>query len=236
MQPIGGGPQPSYEQLLAENRKLKQQMNGIHIDPTRDQVSLRGLQGDDLKINELQVNIPGLGKLIPELLKVSTLSNPDGSVQMPDLSRFAKFPMQVQTLDMSLNQKALNEVLSRQKIDGMSELKLEVGEGGRLRLSGIANQLIDVPFSVEGRVSAAGGTKVRFDLDKTRLGGWLPVPRLMTDLVASLAAGEMAKMNVTQQEDGAFVADIKGYLPPNIGLTIDEVRTSQGQIQVRTGL
>ena len=232
MQPIGGGPQPSYEQLLAENRKLKQQMNGIHIDPTRDQVSLRGLQGDDLKINELQVNIPGLGKLVPEFLKVSSLSNPDGSVQMPDLARFAKFPMQVQTLDMSLNQKAVNEVLSRQKVEGMSKLKLEIGEGGRLRLSGIANQLIDVPFSVEGRVSAAGGTKVRFELDKTRLGGWLPVPRLMTDLFASLAAGEMAKLNVTQT-DGAFVADLKGFLPPNIGLTIDEVRTSRGQIQVR---
>lgn len=154
---------------------------------------------------------------------------------MPDLARFAKYPMQVQTLDMSINQKALNEVLSRQKVDGMSDLQLEVGEGGKLRLSGIANQLIDVPF-VEGRVSAAGGTKVRFELEKTRLGGWLPVPRLMTDLFASLAAGEMARLNVTQQDDGAFVADIKAFLPPNIGLTIDEVRTRQGQIQVRTGL
>lgn len=236
MQPIGGGPQPSYDQLLAENRKLKQQLNGIHIDPSKDQVTLRGLQSDDLKINELQVNMPGLGKLVPDLLKVSNLSNHNGTVQMPDLGRFAKFPMQVQTLDMSLNQKAINEVLSRQKVDGMSDLHLQIGEGGKLRLSGIANKLIDVSFEVQGRVSAAGGTKMRFDLDKTRVGGWLPVPKLMTNLFASLAANEMAKMSVTQEESGAFVVDMKGYLPPNIGLTIDDVRTSPGFIQVRTGL
>ncbi len=236
MQPIGGGPQPSYEQLLAENRKLKSQLNGIHIDPSKDQVTLRGLQGDDLKINELQVNMPGLGKLVPEMLNVSTLSNPKGRVQMPELSRFAKFPMQVQTLDMSLNQKAINEVLARRKVDGMCGLRLEIGSEGRLRLSGIANKLIDVPFEVQGRVSSAGGTRMRFDLDKTRIGGWLPVPKLMTNLFASLAANEMSKMNVTQEEDGAFVVDVKGYLPPNIGLTIDEVRTSPGFIQVRSGL
>ena len=235
MQPIGGGPQPSYEQLLAENRKLKTQLNGIHIDPSKDQVTLRGLQGDDLKIDELQVNMPGLGKIVPEFLKVSTLSNPNGSVQLPDLGRFAKFPMQVQTLDMSVNQKAINEVLARQKVDGMSGLQLEIGSQGRLRLSGIAKKLINVPFEVEGRVSAAGGTRMRFELDKTRIGGWLPVPKLMTNLFASLAANEMAKMRVTQEENGAFVVDMKGYLPPNIGLTIDDVRTSPGFIQVRTG-
>ncbi|MBX3169239.1 MAG: hypothetical protein KF760_17670 [Candidatus Eremiobacteraeota bacterium] len=235
MQPIGGGPQPSYEQLLAENRKLKQQLNGIHINPGQDQVSLRGLQSDDLKIDELQVKMPGLGKLVPEFLNVSTLSNPNGTVQLPDLSRFARFPMQVQTIDMSLNEKAINKVLSRQKVEGMSGLHLQIGEGGKLKLSGIANKLIDVSFEVQGRVSAAGGTKMRFDLDKTKVGGWLPVPKLMTNLFASLAANEMARMSVKQEEDGAFVIDMKGYLPPNIGLTIDDVRTAPGVIQVRGG-
>lgn len=237
MQPIGGSPQqPSYEQLLAENRKLKQQqLSGIHIDPSNDQVTLRGLQSDDLKINELQVSLPGLGKLVPDLLKASTFSNPNGSVQLPDLSRFTKFPMQVQTMDMSVNQKAINQVLSQQKVEGMSGLQLQIGEGGQLKLSGMAKKVINVPFEVQGRVSAAGGTKLRFDLDKTRLGGWLPVPKLMTNLFASLAANEMAKMSVTQQ-DGAFIVDMKGYLPPNVGLTIDEVRSTPGQISVRTGI
>ncbi|MFN8612723.1 MAG: hypothetical protein U0931_34620 [Vulcanimicrobiota bacterium] len=234
MQPIGGSQPPSYEQLLAENRKLKQQLNGIHIDPSKDQVTLRGLQSDDLKIDELQVSLPGLGKVVPDLLKVSTLSNPGGKVQMPDLSQFARYPMQVQSMDLSLNQKALNQVLSQQRVDGMSDLQLQVGEGGKLKLTGIARKVINVPFEVQGRVSAAGGTRIRFDLDKTKVGGWLPVPKLMTNLFASLAANEMAKMSVTQQ-DGAFIVDMKGFLPPNVGLRIDELRTSQGQIQVRTG-
>lgn len=232
MQPIGGVPQPSYEQLLAENRRLKQQLNGIHIDPNTDQVTLRGLQSQDLRIDELQVNVPGLGKVVPELLKVSTLSNPSGRVQMPDLSQFARFPMQVQSLDLSLNQKALNQVLSQQKVEGMSDLQLQVGEGGRLKLTGMARKVVNVPFEVQGRISAAGGTKIRFDLDKTKIGGWLPVPKLMTNFFASLAAHEMARMNVTQQ-DGAYIVDLKGFLPSNVGLTLDEVRTRNGEIQVR---
>lgn len=234
MQPIGGGPQPSYDQLLAENRRLKQQLNGIHIDPSKDQVTLRGLQGQDLRIDELQVKMPGLGKLVPEFLDVSALSNPKGTVQLPDLSRFAKFPMEVQTVDMSLNQRAINQVLSQQKVDGLKDLRLEVGSEGRLSLKGISTKVFDVGFEVGGRVSAAGGTKLRFDLEKTRVGGWLPVPKLMTNLFASLAANEMSKMNVKQEEDGAFVVDVKGFLPPNIALTIDEVRSSPGVVQVRT--
>ena len=232
MQPIGGGPQPSYEQLLAENRRLKQERNGIHIDPAQDQVTLRGLQGADLRIDELQVKMPGLGKLVPELLDVSAVSS--GTLKMPDLGRFAQFPMEVQTIDMSLNQRAINDVLSRQKVDGVRDLSLEVGSEGRLRLKGISTKVFDVGFAVEGRVSAAGGTRLRFDLEKTRVGGWLPVPKLMTNLFASLAADQMSKMNVKQEEDGAFVVDVKGYLPPNVGLTIDEVRSSPGVIQVRT--
>lgn len=232
MQPIGGG--PSYEQLLAENRRLRQQTSGIHIDPSKDQVTLRGLQGADLKIDELQVKMPGLGKLVPELLDVRAVAG--GSLQLPDLGRFARFPIEVQTVDMSLNQQAINDVLGRQKVDGVRDLRLEVGSEGRLRLSGVSTKVFDVGFAVQGRVSAAGGTRVRFDLEKTRVGGWLPVPRLMTDLFASLAADQMSKMNVSQEEDGAFVVDVKGFLPPNVGLTIDEVRSSPGVLQVRSGL
>lgn len=234
MQPIGGGPQPSYDQLLAENRRLKQQLNGIHIDPSTDQVTLRGIQAQDLRVDELQVKMPGLGKLVPEFLDVGALSNPKGAVQLPDLSRFAKFPMEVQTVDMSLNQRAVNQVLSQQKVDGLKDLRLEVGSEGRLSLKGISTKVFDVGFEVGGRVSAAGGTKLRFELEKTRVGGWLPVPKLMTNLFASLGANEMSKMNVTQEEDGAFVVDVKGFLPPNIALTIDEVRSSPGVVQVRT--
>jgi hypothetical protein len=134
-----------------------------------------------------------------------------------------------------LNQKAINGVLAQQKVEGMSGLQLQVGEGGKLKLTGMAKKVINIPFEVQGRVSAAGGTKVRFDLDKTRLGGWLPVPKLMTNLFASLAAGEMARLSVTQQ-DGAYIVDMKGYLPPNVGLNIDELRTTPGEIQLRTGL
>ena len=235
MQPVGGG--PSYDQLLAENRKLKEQLAarraGIHIDVDHDRVSLGSLTTPELKIDDLQVSIPGLKKLLPELVQVSALSNPSGHVKMPDLASFARFPMKVESMDLSVTQRTLNQVLSQKPVPGMCDLHLEVGEHGRLKLSGIAQKLIPVPFEVEGRVAAAGGSRVRFDLEKTRLGGFLPIPNLMTNFFASLASHEMSRMNVTQEGD-SYTVDLRGFMPDNILVRIDEVQTDHGNLRVQT--
>ena len=238
MQPIGGG--PSYDQLLAENRQLKQQLAqqspaGIQVDVEHDRVSLRGLTTPELQINELQVSVAGLKKLVPEFIQVASLANSSGTVQLPDLSRFSRFPMQVEKMDLSISEKTLNQVLSQREVEGMSGLKVEVGDKGRLILSGFAHKLITIPFQVEGKVSAVGGSKLKFDLEKTRVAGFLPVPNLMTNFFASLASHEMAGMNVTQQGD-SYVVDLKGFVPDNIQLSLDEVQTQHGQIHVRTGM
>jgi hypothetical protein len=240
MQPVGGN--PSYDQLLAENRQLKQQLAqrqatpaGIQVDIERDQLSLNGLKTEEVQIDELRVSVAGLKKLVPELIQVSALANSSGQVKMPDLTRFSRFPMRVESMDLKLTEKTLNKVLSQTPVEGMSDLRIQVGQGGRLKLSGFAHKLIPVPFQVEGRVSAAGGSKLRFDLEKTKIAGFLPLPNLMTNLFASLASREMAAMNVVQRGD-SYTVDLKSFVPENIQMQIDEIQTQSGQIRVRTGL
>lgn len=237
MQPVGG--QPSYEQLLAENRRLKQQLaekqSGIHVDVANDRVTLRGLETEELKINELEVAVPGLKQVLPEVVKVSNLTNPDQKVRLPDLARFARFPMRVETMDLSVTEQTLNQILAQQKVDNVSDLHLAIGNNGRLRIGGDYHKIFTVPFQVEGQLKAVGGSRLRFDLEKTRLAGLLPIPNIMTNLFASLATHMMSRLNVTR-DGSSYVVDLKGYLPANLSAQIDEVATQPGLISLRAGL
>lgn len=233
MNPLGQN--PSYEQLLAENRRLKQQLEarqGIQLDLQRDEVTLRGVATSEVAIDNLQVSIPGVGKAVPQLVQVSNVTNQQGKMQLPSLASFEKFPIQVQAMQIRVPESTLNRVLSQRPVEGLSDLHLQVGDAGRLQLSGYAHKVFPIPFSVSGRVSAAGGSKLRFEVEKARVAGFLPVPRLMMNLFASLASREMAQMNV-QQEGGAFVVDSRGFLPANVSVGIDSVQTRAGEVTLR---
>lgn len=232
MQPLG---KPSYEQLLAENQKLRQQLQarpraGMEVDFESESVQIHGLQSEELSLQQAKVHMPGLAKALPELLKVGSRMDRDGSFSMPDLSQFSRYPMKVQQLRMEISESTLNQVLAKREVEGMSELRVRLGEGGRIRLSGIAQKLIPVPFEVEGRLSAEGSA-LRFQLQRTRLAGFLPIPNLMTNFFASLASREMAAMHVHQQGDD-YRIDLKPFLPAGIELEIDRITSEPGTLRV----
>lgn len=238
MQPVGSG--PSYEQLLAENQRLKKQLaersSGVHIDLESDRVSLRELSSGEIHIRELEMAVPGLRKVVPEMMQsASSLSGPGGKMVLPDFSRFARYPMKVEKLDVSVQEKTLNAALRQRPIEGMSDLRLELGEKGRVRLSGFAQKLIPIPFEVEGRLSASRGSRLAFDLEKTRVAGFLPIPNLMTNFFASLASREMAQMSVTQQGNH-YEVDLRAFFPEHVEVRIDSVQTLPGQIRLQTGM
>jgi hypothetical protein len=238
MQPVGSG--PSYEQLLAENQRLKKQLaersSAINIQLESERVSLRELSSEDLHIRELELSVPGLQKMVQPMLKAaSTLSASGGKLQMPDLSHFAHYPMRVEKLDVSVQQNTLNAALRQRPVEGMSDLRLEVGGQGRVRLSGFARKLIPIPFEVEGRLSVAPGSRLAFDLEKTRVAGFIPIPNLMTNFFASLASREMAQMNVTQKGNH-YEVDLRTFFPEQVEVRIDSVQTQPGQIRLQAGM
>lgn len=232
MQPVG---KPSYEQLLAENQRLRQQLQarpraGLEVDFESESVQIRGLQSDELSLQSAKIHMPGLAEALPELLKVGSRVGQDGSFSMPDLSQFSRYPMKVQQLRVEISESTLNQVLARREVEGMSDLRVRVGEGGQIRLSGIAQKLIPVPFEVEGRLSAQGSA-LRFQLQRTRVAGFLPVPNLMTNFFASLASREMAAMHVRQQGDD-YRIDLKPFLPPGLELELDRITSRPGTLWV----
>jgi hypothetical protein len=131
---------------------------------------------------------------------------------------------------MEISESTLNQVLAKREVEGMSDLRVRLGEGGRIRLNGIAEKLIPVPFEVEGRLSAEGSA-LRFQLQRTRVAGFLPIPNLMTNFFASLASREMAAMHVRQQGDD-YRVDLKPFLPAGIELEIDRITSEPGTLRV----
>ena len=234
MHPVG---KPSYEQLLAENNRLRQQLqrrpsSGMEVDFESESVTLRGLKSEEFSLQQLQVKMPGLAAAMPDLLKVHSSPGGDG-FSLPELSAFSRFPMKVERLQMEIPEATLSKVLSSKRVEGMSDLQLRVGEGGRITLSGVARKLIPVPFEVEGRLKAEGSA-LRFQLEKTRVAGFLPVPNLMTNFFASLASREMAAAHVRQVGD-EYQVDLKPFLPPNLELAVDRITTRQGVLTLESG-
>lgn len=237
MKPIGA---PSYDQLLAENQRLRQQLAerpesgpSIHLDLQQERVTLRGLESPSLELDSAEVHLPGMARAVPEMMNVASLIDSKGQAKMPDLAAFQKFPMKVESLRMRLPEQTLNQVLAKTPVEGMSQLRVQVRPEGRLRLSGVAHKLFPIPFEVEGRLTARGGAEVRFRLERTRVAGFLPIPKLMTNLFASLASQEMARMHVRHRGDD-FDVDLKGFVPENISVTVDRIRTERGALLIET--
>lgn len=236
MQPIQG---PSYEALMAENARLKarlreQEAPGLQVDLPQERLCLRGLSSSDLQLNEIQVKVPGLARVLPELMKLTPTSGPWGEVPRPDLKDFAKFPMLVERLQVGVPEDAINRVVQKKPVEGLSELKVKVEPGGRLKLSGVAHKIFDIPFEVQGRLLAQGDTQLRFRLESTTLGGFLPVPNLMTNFFASFASDQMAKLQVRQQGDD-YLIETRALVPENIQVKFDRVRSQGGTLFIESG-
>ncbi|MFN8611791.1 MAG: hypothetical protein U0931_29875 [Vulcanimicrobiota bacterium] len=236
MKPIQG---PSYESLLAENARLKarlreQEAPGFQVNLQEERVCLRGLNSPDLQLNEIEVKVPGLAKVLPEFMKLTPTRGPWGDVPRPDPSDFAKFPMQVERLQVGVTEEAINRVVQKKPVEGLSELKVKVEPGGRLKLSGVAHKIFDIPFEVQGRLLAQGDTQLRFRLEATTLGGFLPLPNLMTNFFASFASDQMAKMQVRQQGDD-YVIETKAMVPENVQVKFDRVRSQGATLFIESG-
>lgn len=236
MKPIGSSGQPSYDQLLAENQRLRQQLAsqqqappGIHLDLQQERVTIRGLESPSMKLHKLDVQMPGLKEAVPQLMDIASSVGGDGKFSMPDLSAFARFPMKVEKLNMSVSEKTVNQILAQTPVEGMSDLNLKIGQNGRIALRGMARKLIPVPFEVKGQLIANGSSEVRFRLDKTKVAGFLPVPNLMTNFFASFASREMAKMHVRQQGDD-YIVNLKGLMPDNLSLQVDDITSQAGTL------
>ena len=233
---------PSYKLLQQENLRLRAQLAelreqrpaGLTTDFAANRVSIRNLKTPELAIDSLDVHVPQLGSLAADLLKVSSLVNSSKSVQLPSLKGFEKTPLEVESAHLRLPEKTINQIVGQMRPAGVSNLNLTLGEQGKVKLTGSKDGLLSIPFEVQGTVSRENDEQVRFSLEKTRVLGFLPVPRLMTDIFASLASHTMSQLHVEKKGDD-FLLNAGAFLPSNIDMGLKAVTTQDGYLIVEAG-
>ena len=207
----------------------------ISLDLDTGQVQIRNLQTPDLKIEHLEVRLPEAGHLIENMVNVQSLLKG----KMPSLQGLEKSPIQVEAGRIKLPEETVNQAL--QQIGGplladkgIMDAAISLEEGNRVVLTGTLDKLIDVPFRVEGQLSAANDKQVRFSLEKTKVMGFLPVPRLLTDIFTAMASRDLEKANVQQQGDD-FLVDVGAFLPKNVSVGLKSIEAHDGYLLVEAG-
>ena len=232
--PAPSAPPTTDAALAADNQRMEEKLNGIHVNLDKDEVGLQNVQAAALHIDKLDVSVPGLKKMLDPLLDPTSLSA-GSTPKLPDISQLEKTPITVQDAHVRLPQSAVNQVLSHTEVSGVSGLSMSVGDGGELDLKGTAHEsILSLPFDVKGHIEADGPEKIRFSVQNTTIGGFLPVPKLVTGLFASLASRELAKAHVEQQGTD-FLVDVGGYIPANVNVGLRGITTQNGEVVVDAG-
>lgn len=211
----------------------------INLDLDTGQVKIRNLQTPDLTLEQLDVRVPDAGHLVENMVSIQSLLSGKGKLALPSLESLESSPIQVEAARLRLPEETVNQAL--QQIGGplladkgIMDAAVALEDGNRVVLTGTLDKLIDVPFRIEGRMSAAEGNQVRFSLEKTRVLGFVPVPRLVTDIFTAIASRDLEKANVRQQGDD-FLVDVGAFLPKNVAMGLKNVSAHDGYLMVEAG-
>lgn len=211
------------------------QSRTISLDLDTGDVQIRNLKTPDLTLEQLDVRVPEAGHLVENMVNIQSLLAGKGKLELPSLKSLETSPIQVESARLKLPEETVNQAL--QGIGG--PILAEKGimdaaialEEGKVVLTGTLDKLIDVPFRLEGRLSAAPANQLRFSLEKAKVLGFLPVPRLVTDIFTSMASREMEKANVRQDGDD-FLIDAGAFLPKNVAVGLKNITAHDGYLMV----
>jgi hypothetical protein len=233
--------QPTYAQLLERNRQLEAELtraraeNGpIRLDPANNKLTVVGLKTPDYEIERLEVKMSDLGGYLGDALSIESLLESQGKVPLPPLDQLAKAPMTIDALKLKIPSETLRKsssVLGKEQLarNGVKELSLTPEKGNLLRIQGVLDKLIDVPFELTGSLSVSEGNEIHFKPGKTTAFGFVPIPKLLVRIAASLAGKDMAEIGVQQRGD-TFAFDADDFLPPNVKIRLTRLGTESGAL------
>ncbi len=238
---------PTYEELLAENRKLRgkvdqlqqerSEVGPIQIDPSRDRLTVTNFKTPDFEVEKLQVGVSDLNRLLGDTLSLDKLlESRGGELPLPPFDELQDTPITVGELKLRIPGKTLKASALKLGEDtleknGLRDLSIEARPGDRLKLSGKVDRLIGIPFEVNGKLSVDSENRVQFKLEKSRVFGVVPVPRIVVSIAAALGGKDMADLGVEQRGD-TFTFDPGTFLPKNVRLKLTRVGTDRGALVV----
>lgn len=225
-------PRPTYDQLQAENRALKQKLDEvgdspIRLNPRGDTLKIQDLRTPLVTVESLEVQSPSIGDTLDRSL------DPERLGQGLDLKSLTSAPVQVRDLKVSLPESTINHFAAAEGAKNrVQDLRIEFGSDGEVKVSGKAHKLVNIPFQMKGFVDVAEGGKVRLRMGGGKVFGFVPIPRLLMDMAASMGGKELAQAGV-EQEDKTLLIDPKRFLPENVEFQLDKIETRPGALYLQ---
>lgn len=233
--------QPTYDELALENAHLRSQLKKaeadagpIRLDPGAGKLVIKDLTTPDYSVDRLKVKTEGLG----DQLELDAFMA-DGKPALPPLEKYKDMAIEVEDLKARIPEATINRTATSAGAEalaknGIQDLDIRIGEGGRLTVSGKVDKLIDIPFELTGKLSVGDGGALRFELEKSHIFGVVPVPKLVMGLAASMTGSKLEKVGVRQQ-DNTFEFDVNSLLPPNIRMGLTNIDSRQGELILEGG-
>lgn len=235
---------PTHQTLMAENRKLKEQLaalkkeqDPISVNPAQGTVKIRNYQTDSYTIERLDLQGEGITEMTEAMSRLDRWVKPRPT--FPDVGQSLRSKITVSDMKVALPFSTMNDLIPKisgpqLKEAGIRSISISAGERpDEIAIRGRVKKLLEVGFDATGRVSLTEAGEPRFKLEKSHVAG-IPMPNFMASLATALFAGKMAEMGV-RKEGESFVLDPKKLMPKNVDAQVTSLSVNQSGLVVEGG-
>jgi hypothetical protein len=236
MQNVGA----SQNNLIRENQRLKQRIaeleakrSPISANPETGEIQIDDLSVGGMDIEKLRVRVSGLRAATTDVGDIGAWAK--GRPNLAPLTALAQKPLVVDELKARIPLPLVNSMMDQIAGDqlkkaGLSEVRLSQGEGGEVRVRGMIQKGLTLPFEVNGNLSTTTEGKVKFKLLSSRLAGF-PMPNLLVSIATRFAGDSLDKAGVTF-DNNEFTLDPQQFKPKNVHFQLEELSVHDGAVTI----
>jgi hypothetical protein len=211
----------------------------ITFDVATGVFTATGLKSKDMVIDRLKVRIQDGGSAIQNMMSLENLTQASHQLPLGQIIGLKKSPMEVQDFRFRLPQSTSSAYFRESKGQqlkeaGVEDVGIEFNENNRLKVSGTYDGLLPIPFSFKGGLSTTEDHKIRLDITKMSVMGFIPVPRLIQSLVMAIADDSVQDPGI-QREGRAYIVNPKTFVPPNVKFQLNGIKTEKGALVLEGG-
>lgn len=200
---------------------------------------LRDVKTKDTIIDRLDVKVEGGSKILGKMMSMDTMLEGGGRLPTNLTADFMKMPLEVRDLRMRIpDDTATRAFLSTKseslKNEGISNLDVSFKNGNKIVLSGTRKKLLSIPFSIEAGIGLSDDNRIKIDVEKMKVMGLIPVPRLIQTIAMVLTDESMTDKSLERNGD-TYLIDPGALLPKNIKLNLKSIGTKNGELVLEAG-
>jgi hypothetical protein len=228
--------------LRAEVDSLRQQMSAapptsddtIQFDLKTNTLTATNIHTNDTTIERLRAHVDGVpvGDLVKQYASAHNAVAANGAP--PKLDHLLdEAGLRIEDLRIRVPEATANDALQTVAGDALAKERVKnvhvaFNNDGRIVATGTVHKLFDIPFTVSGRLSAAGDAQVRVALERAKLLSHIPVPHWVTRMVVAAAGGKDGIVRV--ENKNTYVVKADAYIPDNLQVALSKIETTGGAI------